>query len=362
MNLKKVIISGGGTGGHIYPAVSIAQELKKQIPDIDILFVGAKGKMEMEKVPRAGFEIEGLWISGLQRKLTVDNLSFPLKVLSSVYKSNIIINRFKPQIAIGVGGYASGSLLYAAGLKGIPTLIHEQNSYAGLTNKWLSKRANKICVAYDGMEKYFPSDKIIKTGNPVRQDLQNITEKKKDASQFFELNLNKKTVLFIGGSLGARTLNQTLQKDVIKLAEAGYQVIWQTGKFYYDEVKDLQNESIKIFDFLYQMDFAYAMADIIVSRAGASSISEIALVGKPLILVPSPNVSEDHQTKNAMALVDKEAAMMVRDIDAKNILIDSCITLMSDIPLQNNLSQNIKLFATPDAAKDIVSEILSLVK
>ncbi len=360
--LKKVIISGGGTGGHIYPAVSIAQELKKQIPDLDILFVGAKGKMEMEKVPKAGFEIEGLWISGLQRKLTIDNLSFPFKVMSSVYKSNIILNKFKPQIAIGVGGYASGPLLYAAGIKGIPTLIHEQNSYAGLTNKWLSKRANKICVAYEGMEKYFPAEKLVLTGNPVRQDLQHITEKKQDASKFFGLNLNKKTILFIGGSLGARTLNQTLINDVSKLSDAGYQVIWQTGKHYYDDVKDLQNDSVRIYDFIYQMDLAYSLADVIVSRAGASSISEIALVGKPLLLVPSPNVSEDHQTKNAMALVNKDAAMMVKDIDARITLIDSCISLMNDISLQNKLSQNIKLFATPDAAKDIVSEILNLIK
>lgn len=360
--LKKVIISGGGTGGHIYPAVSIAQELKKQIPDLDILFVGANGKMEMEKVPKAGFEIEGLWISGLQRKLTIDNLSFPFKVMSSVYKSNIILNKFKPQIAIGVGGYASGPLLYAAGIKGIPTLIHEQNSYAGLTNKWLSKRANKICVAYEGMEKYFPAEKLVMTGNAVRQDLQQIIEKKQDASKFFGLNLNKKTILFIGGSLGARTLNQTLKSDVSKLSEAGYQVIWQTGNYYYDDVKDLQSNSVKIYDFIYQMDLAYSLADVIVSRAGASSISEIALVGKPLVLVPSPNVSEDHQTKNAMALMSNDAAMMVKDIDAKNTLIDTCIKLIGDAELQNKLSNNIKLFATPDAAKDIVLEILNLIK
>ncbi|MDZ4758896.1 MAG: undecaprenyldiphospho-muramoylpentapeptide beta-N-acetylglucosaminyltransferase [Bacteroidota bacterium] len=360
--LTKVIISGGGTGGHIYPAVSIAQELEKQIPGINILFVGAKGKMEMEKVPKAGFEIEGLWISGLQRKLTLGNLSFPIKVLSSIYIANIILNKFKPQIAIGVGGYASGPLLYTAGIKGIPTLIHEQNSYAGLTNKWLSKRANKICVAYDGMEKYFPAAKIVKTGNPVRQDLQNMAQKKQEASKFFGLGLAKKTILFIGGSLGARTLNQTLKSDVYKLTDAGYQVIWQTGKLYYDEVKHLENENVKIYDFIYQMDLAYAMADVIVSRAGASSISEIALVGKPLVLVPSPNVSEDHQTKNAMALVNKEAAMMVKDIDAKSSLMDSCLALMNDIVLQNKLATHIKFFATPDAAKTIVSEILSLVK
>jgi UDP-N-acetylglucosamine--N-acetylmuramyl-(pentapeptide) pyrophosphoryl-undecaprenol N-acetylglucosamine transferase len=358
--IKRAIISGGGTGGHIYPAISIAQELQQAIPEIEILFVGAQGKMEMEKVPKAGYQIEGLWISGLQRKLSLSNVSFPFKVVSSLYKSRQIIKKFKPDIAIGVGGFASGPLLYMAANMGIPTLIHEQNSYAGITNKLLSKKATRICVAYDSMERFFPAQKIIKTGNPVRKDILHIDGKKDIAIKHFGLDSNKKTILIIGGSLGARTINETIKADIQKLKESGIQVIWQTGGGYYSALKHLHGAPIHIFDFIYQMDLAYAAADVVISRAGASSISELAIVGKPTILVPSPNVAEDHQTKNAEALTKVQAAILVKDMDAKAFLTDQAIALINNPSLQKQLSDQIKLFAIPDAAKRILNEIQNI--
>ncbi|MBC7864832.1 MAG: undecaprenyldiphospho-muramoylpentapeptide beta-N-acetylglucosaminyltransferase [Bacteroidia bacterium] len=307
MKPLKVIISGGGTGGHIFPAVAIANQVKKIVPNAEILFVGALGRMEMEKVPAAGYKIIGLNIAGLQRKLTLSNFSFPFKLISSMIKAKKIIKEFAPDIAVGTGGYASGPTLKAACNKGIPALIQEQNSYPGITNKILSKKVNKICVAYEGMEKFFPKEKIILTGNPVRMDIENTRTKKEEGLKFFGLQPGKKTLLIIGGSLGARTINQSIGAGINKFAEAGIQVLWQTGKNYFETAKQqtshLKEKGIFAFDFITKMDFAYAVADCVVSRAGASSVSELCIVKMPCILVPSPNVAEDHQTKNAMALV-----------------------------------------------------------
>ncbi len=362
----KVIISGGGTGGHIFPAIAIANALKNLVPNIEILFVGAEGRMEMEKVPAAGYKIEGLWISGLQRKLTIDNLSFPFKVISSINKSRNIINKFKPDVVIGVGGYASGPLLYVAANKGIPTLIQEQNSYPGITNKVLAKRVNKICVAYPGMDKYFPKEKIILTGNPVRQDILDIANKREDALKFFGLNNTKKVLLVIGGSLGARTINQSMKAGLDALCKNNIQVIWQTGKSFYNEAKNATNKfeqsGIKVYDFINRMDYAYAATDVVISRAGASSISELSLVGKPSILVPSPNVAEDHQTKNTMALVNNNAAILIKDSEAKDILIRRVIELLKEDAEQSKLRNNIGKIALKDSANVIANEILMLVK
>ena len=361
MKKLKVIISGVGTGGHIYPAVAVAQELQNRFPDIDILFVGASDRMEMEKVPKAGYQIVGLWISGLQRSLSVKNILFPIKVIHSVSKSMQILKSFKPDIVIGFGGYASGAMLYAATIKNIPTLIHEANSYAGITNKILKDRVNSICVAYDKMERFFPADRIIKTGNPIRKDLMNIENLKSEALEFFKLDPNKKTILVIGGSLGARTINESIQAGLQKIEEAGLQMIWQTGKSFDQSTVDSRQLTAKIFPFIYEMNLAYAAADVVVSRAGALSIAELAQVKKPVILVPSPNVAEDHQTKNAMALVDREAAILVRDSDARNKLVDEVIHLANNEMKQIQLKNNIATFAMPDAAKSIVDEALSLI-
>lgn len=357
--INRAIISGGGTGGHIYPAVAIAQALKQAYPNIDILFVGAKGRMEMEKVPKAGFPIEGLWISGLQRKITFANLAFPLKVISSVMASRRIIRRFKPDVAIGVGGYASGPLLYAAAGMGIPTLIHEQNSYAGITNKWLSRRVDRICVAYEGMERFFPAKKMVFTGNPVRQDILHAQPDslRSEAAAFFHLDPRKPVLLVIGGSLGARTLNQTLAKHYPQLKAHGVQVLWQTGKAYYPELKDLNDEAVRVEEFIYRMDLAYALADVVISRAGAGSISELAVVSRPAILVPSPWVTEDHQTKNALALVHKSAAWMVNDADAPDQLIHEALRLLSDEAARTQLKQNLNPFAVTDAPQRIVEQL-----
>jgi len=365
MNKKfKFIISGGGTGGHIFPAIAIANELKKIQPDAEFLFVGAKGRMEMEKVPAAGFKIIGLWISGLQRKLTLSNLLFPFKVISSVLKARKIINEFQPDAVIGTGGYASGPTLRAAVSKGIPTLIQEQNSYPGITNKLLSKKVNKICVAYEGLERFFPLEKIVFTGNPVRQDIKSIEEKRKEAVSFFGLNENQKTILIIGGSLGARTINEAIGLGLKELSDNNIQVIWQTGKGYFDSAVNQAKEliNIKVFDFISKMDFAYAAADCIISRAGASSVSEIQIVGKPCILIPSPNVAEDHQTKNAMALVKMNAAILVKDVSAKNELISKVVELINNNQLQQELKNNISKMAMPNAAEQIAMEILNLIK
>lgn len=362
----RVIISGGGTGGHIFPAIAIANALKAINNDIHILFVGAKGKMEMEKVPAAGYPIEGLWISGLQRRLTWSNLSFPFKVISSVWKAGSIIRRFKPDVVVGVGGYASGPLLYAASRKGIPSLIQEQNSYPGITNKMLAGKVNRICVAYEGMEKYFPREKIILTGNPVRQDMVNLEGKKPRAAEFFGLNPEKKTLLVIGGSLGARTINQSIAAGLRLLADQDIQLVWQTGKAFIGEAKKqvspLENSGLRTYDFISRMDLAYAMADVVVSRAGASSVSELCLVHKPSILVPSPNVAEDHQTRNAMALVNHRAALLVSDADAPQKLVNTAVALINDEVQRKRLKDNIAKLAIKNSAELIANEVLRLVR
>ncbi len=360
----KVIISGGGTGGHIFPAIAIANALKAINANIDILFVGAQGRMEMEKVPAAGYKIDSLWISGLQRRLTIDNLSFVLKVISSIYKSHRIISRFKPDVVVGVGGYASGPLLYAASQRGIPALIQEQNSYPGITNKMLAKRVNRICVAYSGMEKYFPKDKILLTGNPVRQDILSLEGKRPRAAEFFGIDENKKTVLVIGGSLGARTINESILKLVDEFAGKDIQLIWQTGKGFYSQAQvataHLEKSGVKAYDFITKMDYAYAIADVVVSRSGASSVSELSLVNKPTILIPSPNVAEDHQTKNAMALVTHNAAILVTDADARETLGTVVFDLVADDVKRNKLQENIAKLAFKNSADVIANEVLNL--
>jgi UDP-N-acetylglucosamine--N-acetylmuramyl-(pentapeptide) pyrophosphoryl-undecaprenol N-acetylglucosamine transferase len=362
----RIIISGGGTGGHIFPAIAIANALKKINPENEILFVGAEGRMEMEKVPAAGYKIEGLKISGIQRKFSIKNFLLPVKIVKSVLKAKSIIKNFSPDVAVGVGGYASGPLLYAAATLKIPTLIQEQNSYAGITNKILSKRAKVICVAYEGMEKYFPSGKIIITGNPVREEMINITGKKEEACRFFGLDKNKKTVLVIGGSLGARTINESIASSLNEFQQKGYQLVWQTGRAFADRaeqlVTDLKGEGIVTFNFIQRMDFAFAAADLIISRAGASSVSELSLVAKPAILVPSPNVAEDHQTKNAMALVNRKAARMVTDAEAKEKLLQTAWALLEDELILKSLSENISRMAVKDSALRIANEIYKLVK
>ena len=318
---QKFIISGGGTGGHIFPAISIANALKKQNPDAEILFVGAIGRMEMERVPAAGYPIEGLPISGLNRKNMLRNVKVFWNLFRSLLLAREIIKRFKPDVVIGVGGYASGPTLRAASAFGVPTLIQEQNSYAGVTNKLLAKKAKRICVAYEGMEKFFPKDKIILTGNPVRQDLFSVSAKTKDAYKFFNFDSAKKTILIVGGSLGARTINQSVIAELKKISESDVQLIWQTGKYYFESAKKaaepFASPRLLVTDFVSRMDLAYSIADLVISRAGASSISELCLLAKPVILVPSPNVAEDHQTQNALALVRKEAALMIKDVDVK---------------------------------------------
>jgi UDP-N-acetylglucosamine--N-acetylmuramyl-(pentapeptide) pyrophosphoryl-undecaprenol N-acetylglucosamine transferase len=364
--LLRIIISGGGSGGHIFPAIAIANQIKEQHPTAEILFVGAKGKMEMEKVPKAGYKIEGLWISGIQRKLTLANLSFPFKLISSLYNSNKIIRKFKPDLAIGVGGYASGPLLRAAAAKNIPTLIQEQNSFPGITNRWLSSKVDKICVAYENMERFFPKSKISKTGNPVRMEMVNIAGKRSEALSHFGLSDNMKTVLVVGGSLGARTINQALSAHVEEIQSQNIQVIWQTGKFYFNDIQEAMSSKdlskVKVTEFIDRMDLAYAAADVVISRAGAMSISELCLVAKPTILVPSPNVSEDHQTKNAMALVNNEAAVLIKDKD----LVEELPTILKKLILNEaglvKLSKNISQMADKSATEDIVNHALSLVK
>jgi UDP-N-acetylglucosamine--N-acetylmuramyl-(pentapeptide) pyrophosphoryl-undecaprenol N-acetylglucosamine transferase len=359
---KKIIISAGGTGGHIYPAIAVAQALQKRLNnEVDFLFVGASDRMEMEKVPKAGFKIVGLWISGLQRRITYKNFLFPIKVIISVLKSFGIINKFKPDVVIGFGGYASSAVLYAASLKKLPTLIHEQNSYAGITNKILKDKVNKICVAYDHMENFFTVSKLVKTGNPIRQDLMDVSSKRNEAIDFFKLDSAKKTVLVIGGSLGARTINESIFDGLNQLKEANINLIWQTGKNF-DKANNIQYPTFNIQHFIYEMDLAYAAADVVISRAGALSIAELAQVAKPVILVPSPNVAEDHQTKNAMALVNENAAILVKDIDAKNNMITETLSLINDSNKQADLVKNISKFAMPNAAELIVDEVIKLMK
>ncbi len=368
----RVIISGGGTGGHIYPAIAIANALRARHPDTEILFVGAQGRMEMQKVPEAGYSIEGLWISGLQRKLTIDNLAFPVKIISSSFKANQIINEFKPHAAVGVGGYASGPLVYVASLRKVPSLLQEQNSYAGLTNKMLSNQVDKICVAHPGMEKFFPAEKLVFTGNPIRKEIvelaqQKLDEKKEEAIEYFGLDPQKQTLLVIGGSLGARTLNESVINNIQLLVDANVQVIWQSGRYYYKKMKAQltatpDHTGIQLREFLTRMDLAYSVSDVVISRAGALSISELALVQKPVIFVPSPNVAEDHQRKNAEALVRAKAALMITDDEAPQSLIKQVLTLLADKSQQKQLRQNIQQWARPEAADHIAQEVVKLIE
>ena len=363
MRKLKFILSGGGTGGHIYPAIAIANELKSRFPDAEFLFVGAKDKMEMQKVPQAGYEIKGLWIAGIQRKITKDNLLFPFKLMNSLWKSRTIISEFKPDVVIGTGGFASGPLLQTANSKGIPTVIQEQNSYPGITNKLLSKKANKICVAYENLERFFPKNKMILTGNPVRQDLMEIDSKRSEAISYFNLDDNKKTLLVLGGSLGSRRINQLIEKELDFLLTNGVQVFWQCGNFYMAEYKKYSDkEDVQVVSFIDRMDLIYAAADIVISRAGASSVSELCLVGKPVIFIPSPNVAEDHQTKNAKAIVDKKGALMLKESELDEKFEWVFNQILRDENLQNNLSESIKKLSKPNATKDIVDEIVKLIK
>ncbi|TGE14659.1 undecaprenyldiphospho-muramoylpentapeptide beta-N-acetylglucosaminyltransferase [Hymenobacter elongatus] len=358
----RVIISGGGTGGHIFPAVAIANELRRRQPEAEILFVGANGRMEMTRVPEAGYQIVGLDISGLQRRLTPQNLLFPVRVFRSVRKAGKLLQDFKPDAVVGVGGYASAPVLLAATSRNIPSLIQEQNSYAGLVNKLLSRRVDKICVAYEGMGKFFPADKLVLTGNPVRTEI--ASSSRAEAQAFFGLSPIKRTLLVVGGSLGARTLNEATAAALPLLRAAGIQLLWQTGKLYYPkaaaEAAPFAADRLQALEFVQRMDLAYAAADVVISRAGALSVSELCLTGKPSILVPSPNVAEDHQTKNARALVEKDAALLVSDADAQAQLYDEVLRLLSDPARQQQLSHNISQLAYPNATTAIVDELLAL--
>ena len=361
MKNPRFIISGGGTGGHIYPAVAIANELKNRFPDAEFLFVGAKDKMEMQKVPQAGYAIKGLWISGIQRKLTLDNAMFPFKLLSSTWNSFRIIKNFKPDVVIGTGGFASGAVLKAASMLNIPTVIQEQNSYPGITNKLLAKKANKICVAYENLERFFPKDKIILTGNPVRQDLINEASKS-EAIAYFKLDANKKTLLVLGGSLGARRINQLIEKELDFLLSQNIQIIWQCGKLYLNDYsKYNEKDNVQVVAFIDRMDLVYAAADVVISRSGASSVSELCIVGKPTIFIPSPNVAEDHQTKNAKAISDRNGAILIKESELEAQFETVFSDLISNENKQTELSQNIKKLAKPNATKDIVEEIMKLV-
>ena len=357
-----ILLSGGGTGGHIYPAVAIANELKARHPEAEFLFVGANGRMEMEKIPQLGYRIEGLNISGIQRSLTLKNLSFPFKLLQSLYRAGKILRKFRPNVVIGTGGYASGPTLYMASMKKIPSLIQEQNSYPGITNKLLAKKAEKICVAYDGLEKYFPKEKMIKTGNPVRQDLLDIESKREEALKHFGLDSEKTTVAIIGGSLGAKRINETVARHLESLLDRGLQVLWQTGKLYIDRFRELGNsEGVVVRDFIQHMDLFYAAADVLISRAGAGTISELCIVGKPVLFIPSPNVAEDHQTKNALSVVRKDAALMIKESELETFE-EVLLGLVENPEKQKELAQNIKKLALPDATRRIADEVEKIVK
>lgn len=364
--MNKFIVSGGGTGGHIFPAIAIANAIVKKQSDAEILFVGAEGKMEMIKVPAAGYKIEGLPVRGFRRKLTLSNFVVIFKLIQSLFRAKSILKRFKPDVVIGVGGFASGPVLKAAQKLNIPTLIQEQNSYAGVTNKLLAKKANKICVAYENMEQFFPAEKTLITGNPVRQNiLENIDAKKDEAYQYFNIHANKKIILIVGGSLGALTINKSIHESIDKFIEAGIQIIWQTGKSYFPEaemVKEKYKErGIIVTEFIMRMDLAYAIADVVISRAGASTVSELGLVNKPAIFVPSPNVAEDHQTKNAMALIQKDAAMMIEDKKAKEELVDAAIELVNNDFVMNVYQKNIASMGIKNSADTIADEVFKLI-
>ena len=366
MSIKKAIISGGGTGGHIFPAIAIANRIKKENPDAEILFIGAEGKMEMEKVPAAGYKIKGLPIRGFQRKFSLSNFLLPFKIIQSMWKARKIIKKFNPDIVVGVGGYASGPTLQMATMLKKPAVIQEQNSFAGKTNKILGSKVDKVCVAYEGMEAFFPKEKIVFTGNPVRENVVSIEGKRKEALDFFGLDENKKTFLVVGGSLGARTLNNCLKTKLKLLQEDQIQLIWQCGKYQYKDLKaELINrnmEGIILTDFISRMDLAYAAADAVVSRAGAIAVSELSLVGKPCILVPSPNVAEDHQTKNAMALVEKNAAIMIPDKEGQEKMIPAMLNLIKDDNQQKKLSENILKMGVKSADKKIIAVINNVLK
>ena len=363
-NELRIIISGGGTGGHIFPAVSIANAIKAKRPDAKILFVGAKGRMEMQRVPAAGYEIKGLPICGFDRKHLLKNFAVLFRIWKSQRMAKKIIKDFKPMAAVGVGGYASGPTLNVCSKKGIPCLIQEQNSYAGVTNKLLAKKAQKICVAYEGMERFFPADKIIMTGNPVRQNVLDTTLSVEEARSMFNLAPEKKTILLVGGSLGARTVNESVLQNLELIEKSGVQFIWQTGKFYHEDIvnqlKDKDLPMLHVTDFISDMGAAYKAADLVISRAGASSISEFCLIGKPVILVPSPNVAEDHQTKNAMALVNKDAAIYVKDADAPKVLIQKALEIVGDASKMASMSENIKKLGLKNSADVIADEVIKL--
>ncbi|RMB62734.1 undecaprenyldiphospho-muramoylpentapeptide beta-N-acetylglucosaminyltransferase [Dokdonia sinensis] len=360
MKPYKVILSGGGTGGHIYPAIAIAKEIQRRHPDTEFLFVGAQNRMEMEKVPQAGFAIEGLNITGIQRSLSVENLKFPFRLLSSLRKSGKILKQFKPDVVIGTGGFASGPLLKKAVGKKIPALIQEQNSYAGITNKLLAKSVQKICVAYDDMGRYFPESKIIKTGNPVRSDVLEIEGKRNDAFAKYELSPNSKVVLVIGGSLGAKAINILISEQLPLFKKLGVQVLWQTGKLYYERYKDLESDDVRVMAYIDQMDLAYASADVIISRAGASSVSELCIVGKATIFIPSPNVAEDHQTKNAKAIEKEDGAILIKESELNKKFESALEILMTNETRREELGANMKLLALPNATNDIVDEVEKL--
>lgn len=363
---KRVIVSGGGTGGHIFPALSIANALKRLEPDIDILFVGAEGKMEMEKVPEAGYRIEGLPVRGLQRRLTLENVKVLINLWRSLIKAKCIVRSFKPDAVVGVGGYASGPIGRAASNAGIPLVLQEQNSYAGVTNKLLAKRASKVCVAYEGMERFFDKNKLVFTGNPVRKNLLLAKGDRIEGIDFYGLNYGKKTVLVTGGSLGAGTINKAVKRHLERISEwKDVQIIWQCGSYYYENLKrelyhDLP-DNVKLLAFLKRMDLAYACADVVVARAGAGTISELCLLEKAVILIPSPNVAEDHQTKNAMALVNKDAAVMLRDREAEDKFADVLENLVKDMERQRQLSQHIGELAVSDSDEKIAREVLSVI-
>lgn len=360
----KVIIAGGGTGGHVFPAIAIANAIRAKVYNARILFVGAKGRLEMQKVPAAGYHIIGLNISGLQRRITWKNLLVPIKLIDSIVRSKNIVKRYKPDVVIGVGGYASGPLVWAAAKQGIPTLIQEQNSYAGLTNKLLAKKVNKICVAYEGMERFFPAGKIYLTGNPVRDDILKAADKKQIALEFFNLSKEKKVVLIVGGSMGARSMNEAIKESIKELVENDLQIIWQTGKFFFPQAKNVSDgkKGISVHAFIDRMDLAYAASDLVVSRAGAIAVSEICALQKPAILVPSPNVAEDHQTRNAMALVNINAAVLVVDKDARYQLGSVILDLIFDENKIYKLKESIARMSYRDAASNIAGVALSLVK
>ncbi len=363
MRNYKFILSGGGTGGHIYPAVAIADELKSRYPDAEFLFVGASDRMEMDKVPQAGYKIEGLWISGIQRRLTLKNLMFPFKLIVSLLRSRKIIKTFQPDAVIGTGGFASGPLLQVATSKKIPSLIQEQNSYPGITNKLLGKKVNTICVAYEGLEKFFPKEKIRVTGNPIRKDLLDVKSKHIESKDAFKLIHSKYTLLVLGGSLGARRINQLIETNITTFKDQNVQVIWQCGKLYYDQYKHYNElKNVQVHAFLNNMDMAYAAADVIISRAGAISVSELCIVGKPVIFIPSPNVAEDHQTKNAKAVADKNAAILIKEKDLETDFENQFSDLISNEEKREELSKNIEALALVNATNDIVDEVEKLLK